>query len=82
MLELAEPFPISLPAISRHLRVLTDAGLVERGRSAQYRPAALRAAPMQEAADWLDRFRAYWEASFERLDAVLGEITASDRKDD
>jgi DNA-binding transcriptional ArsR family regulator len=66
--ELAEPFPISVQAVSRHLKVLERAGLITRGRSAQLRPSRLRAAPLKEAADWLTRYRRFWQASFDRLD--------------
>jgi DNA-binding transcriptional ArsR family regulator len=69
--ELAEPFSISLPAISRHLKVLEQAGLITRGRTAQLRPSRLRGAPLKEAADWLERYRRFWEGSFERLEARL-----------
>jgi DNA-binding transcriptional ArsR family regulator len=69
--ELAEPFPISLQAVSNHLKVLEHAGLIERGRSAQFRPSRLRAAPLQEAVEWLERYRALWQGSFDRLDERL-----------
>ena len=69
--ELAEPFPISLPAISRHLKVLEGAGLIVRDRSAQWRPSALRAEPLKEATDWLETYRALWEGRMDRLDAHL-----------
>jgi DNA-binding transcriptional ArsR family regulator len=69
--ELAAPFPISLQAVSNHLKVLESAGLIERGRSAQYRPSRLRAAPLEEALEWLERYRGLWEESFERLDERL-----------
>ena len=69
--ELAEPFPISVQAVSKHLRVLERAGLVERGRRAQLRPSRLRAAPLRDAADWLHRYRRFWEGSFDRLDDRL-----------
>lgn len=72
--ELAEPFDISLPAISRHLKVLEHAGLIERGREAQWRPAQLQAAPLKEAADWLEQYRQNWEQSFDRLEEYLREI--------
>ncbi len=69
--ELAEPFSVSLPAISRHLKVLERAGLITRGREAQSRPSRLRAEPLQEATAWLARYREYWEESYDRLDALL-----------
>jgi DNA-binding transcriptional ArsR family regulator len=65
--ELAEPFPVSVQAISKHLKVLEGAGLITRGRSAQLRPSRLRSTPMREAADWLGEYRAFWEGSFDRL---------------
>ena len=72
--ELAERFPISQPAISKHLKVLEAAGLISRGRDAQRRPCHLEAAPMSEAVSWLERYRQYWESNFERLDALLEEL--------
>ncbi|HEY2507525.1 MAG TPA: metalloregulator ArsR/SmtB family transcription factor [Streptosporangiaceae bacterium] len=72
--ELAEPFSISLPAISRHLKVLERAGLISRSRSGQWRSSSLQAAALQEAADWMDRYRIFWDASFDRLDAHLRRV--------
>jgi DNA-binding transcriptional ArsR family regulator len=69
--ELAEPFSVSLPAISRHLKVLERAGLITRGREAQSRPSSLRVEPLREATAWLDRYREYWDESYDRLDALL-----------
>src|SRR5215216_7167765 len=69
--ELAEPFPISVQAVSQHLQVLERAGLIERGRTAQLRPSRLRGAPLKDAVDWLERYRGFWEGSFERLEARL-----------
>ena len=69
--ELAEPFPITVQAVSHHLKVLEQAGLVTRGRSAQLRPARLRAAPLKEAQDWLVTYRRFWRRSFDRLDERL-----------
>ena len=69
--ELAEPFDISLPAISRHLKVLERAGLISRGRNAQWRPCRLEAAPLREAAGWIDAYRRFWSDSFDRLDDYL-----------
>ena len=72
--ELAEPFPISLPAISRHLKVLERAGLISRSRSGQWRSSTLEAAPLKEATDWMERYRIFWDASFDRLDAHLRRV--------
>jgi len=69
--ELAEPFPISVQAVSKHLKVLERAGLVTRGRSAQRRPSRLQGAPLQEAVEWLEKYRLIWEGSFDRLDERL-----------
>jgi DNA-binding transcriptional ArsR family regulator len=69
--DLAEPFPITVQAVSQHLKVLERAGLVSRGRSAQQRPARLRGNPMAEAADWLEKYRPFWESSFDQLEARL-----------
>jgi DNA-binding transcriptional ArsR family regulator len=77
--ELAEPFDITLPAVSKHLKVLEKAGLIERTRSAQYRPCRLQAAPLRDASDWIDYYRQYWEESFDRLDAYLKTVTARQR---
>ena len=71
--ELAEPFDMSLPAVSKHLKVLEGAGLITRGRNAQWRPCKLEAAPLKEAAGWIDFYRKFWEASFDRLDAFLAD---------
>jgi DNA-binding transcriptional ArsR family regulator len=72
--QLAEPFDISLPAISRHLKVLETAGLITRSRNAQWRSSKLEAAPLREAAEYMDRYRRFWDASFSRLDAHLRKI--------
>ena len=72
--QVAERFPISQPAISKHLKVLERAGLISRGREAQRRPCRLKAAPMREAVDWLANYRDYWEESYQRLDALLDEL--------
>ena len=72
--ELAEPFEMSLPAVSKHLKVLERAGLIARGREAQWRPCRLRAGPLKNADEWLERYRRFWEESFDRLDEYLGEI--------
>jgi DNA-binding transcriptional ArsR family regulator len=71
--ELAEPFPISVQAVSKHLKVLEGAGLITRGRSAQLRPSRLEGAPLEQAADWLENYRRFWQASFDRLDERLRE---------
>jgi DNA-binding transcriptional ArsR family regulator len=71
---LAEPFDISQPAISRHLKVLEQAGLISRNRAAQRRPRRLEAAPLAEANQWLERYRKFWEANFKRLDSLLDEL--------
>jgi DNA-binding transcriptional ArsR family regulator len=76
--ELAAPFEISLPAVSRHLKVLESAGLISRGREAQWRPCRLEAGPMKEVAGWLAHYRRFWEASFDNLDAYLAELTKGD----
>jgi DNA-binding transcriptional ArsR family regulator len=78
--ELASPFEMSMPAISRHLKVLEKAGLIARGREAQWRPCKLKAAPLKQAADWLDEYRRFWEESFDRLDAYLQAIQAKEKK--
>jgi DNA-binding transcriptional ArsR family regulator len=76
VLELAEPFAMSQPAISKHLKVLERAGLISRGRDAQRRPCRLEPQPLAEANDWLETYRAYWEQSFERLDHLLEGMKA------
>jgi DNA-binding transcriptional ArsR family regulator len=72
--ELAAPFPMSLQAISKHLKVLENAGLISRGRNAQWRPCQLRAAPLADVTDWLERYRQFWDASFDRLTAHLQQL--------
>jgi DNA-binding transcriptional ArsR family regulator len=72
--ELAEPFEVSLPAVSKHLKVLERAGLIARGREAQWRPARLAAGPLKDAADWLENYRRFWDESFDRLDEYLREL--------
>jgi DNA-binding transcriptional ArsR family regulator len=71
---LAKPFRMSLPAVSKHLRVLEDAGLISRGRDAQWRPARLEAVPLKEVSDWVERYRIFWEKRFDRLDNYLQEL--------
>ncbi|MDQ6438205.1 metalloregulator ArsR/SmtB family transcription factor [Mesorhizobium sp. LHD-90] len=73
--ELAEPFAMSLPSVSRHLKVLEGAGLISRGREAQWRPCRLETAPLQQVDGWLEKYRRFWEESFDRMDAYLSEIT-------
>jgi DNA-binding transcriptional ArsR family regulator len=72
--ELAQPFDMSLPAISKHLKVLERAGLIVRGREAQWRPCKLEAGPLKGAADWLEYYRQFWEQSLDRLDDYLKEV--------
>ena len=72
--ELAEPFEMSMPAISKHLKVLQRAGLIKRGREAQWRPCRLSAGPLKDASDWLDGYRRFWEQSFDRLEGYLREL--------
>ena len=74
VMELAEPFSMSQPAISKHIKVLERAGLVSRGRDAQRRPVRIEGAPLAGASEWLERYREIWEVNFERLDALLGEL--------
>jgi DNA-binding transcriptional ArsR family regulator len=76
--ELAAPFTMSQPAISKHLKVLERAGLVSRGRDAQRRPCRLEARPLRAAADWLENYRSYWQESYQRLDALLEELKAKE----
>ncbi|HEX7945985.1 MAG TPA: metalloregulator ArsR/SmtB family transcription factor [Phenylobacterium sp.] len=77
--ELAEPFDISLPAVSRHLKVLQTAGLISRGREAQWRPCRLEAGPLKDLAGWLEFYRRFWEGSFDKMDAYLAELTKGKR---
>ena len=77
--ELAKPFAMSQPAISKHLKVLEHAGLVSRGRDAQRRPRRLEAKPLAEATEWLERYRDYWEDNYQRLDALLEEMKATQK---
>jgi DNA-binding transcriptional ArsR family regulator len=80
VLELAEPFEMTQPAISKHLKVLERAGLISRGRDAQRRPCRIEARPLAEANDWLEDYRRLWETSFRKLDAVLQELKSSQGK--
>ena len=78
--ELSEPFEMSMPAVSKHLRVLERAGLITRGREAQWRPCRLKAKPLEEATEWLERYRQFWEARFQRLDVLLAEMKSKEKK--
>ena len=78
--ELAEPFAMSMPAVSKHLRVLERAGLIARGRDAQWRPCRLEPAPLKEVAEWTERYRAVWEQRFDRLDTYLKELETKEKK--
>ena len=77
--ELAEPFDMTLPAVSKHLKVLENAGLIARGRKAQWRPCRLDAAPLRDAADWIDHYRKFWEESLGRLDDYLKELQSKEK---
>ena len=79
--ELAEPFTMSLPAVSKHLKVLERAGLIRRGRKAQWRPCRITAAPLKDAAQWLEHYRDFWDDSFDRLDDYLGELQSAEKQD-
>ncbi len=78
--ELAEPFAMSLPAISKHLKVLERAGLIARGREAQWRPCRLEAAPLEQAADWLEHYRRFWDQSLDRLEDYLRKLQTKRRR--
>jgi DNA-binding transcriptional ArsR family regulator len=80
VMELAEPFAMSQPAISKHLKVLERAGLITRGRDAQRRPCRLEAAPLRDATAWLERYRELWEARFQRLDVLLDELKQQEKQ--
>src|SRR5437870_2400890 len=79
--ELGQPFDMSLPAISKHLKVLERAGLIARGRNAQWRPCQLQPQPLKDAADWLEHYRRFWEESFDRLDDYLRKLQKQEKKD-
>ena len=79
VMELAKPFAMSQPAISKHLKVLEGAGLISRGRDAQRRPCRIEATPLKEASGWLENYRQIWEGNFQRLDALLDELKAADK---
>src|SRR5579863_4204973 len=78
--QLAAPFEMSMPAVSKHLKVLERAGLIARGREAQWRPCRLEAGPLKEAADWVEEYRRFWEQSFDRLDEYLRELKKKEKK--
>ena len=78
--ELAAPFAMSLPAVSKHLKVLERAGLIARGREAQWRPCRLEAGPIKDVADWVDRYRRFWDESLDRLDDYLRKLQAKEKK--
>jgi len=78
--ELAKPFDMSMPAISKHLKVLEHAGLIARGREAQWRPCRLDAGPLKEIADWVGHYRRFWEQSLDRLDDYLREVQSKEKK--
>ena len=78
--KLAEPFEMSMPAVSKHLKVLERAGLIARGREAQWRPCRLQAGPLKEVAGWVEHYRRFWEESFDRLDEYLQELQAKEKK--
>ncbi|MDZ5697956.1 MULTISPECIES: ArsR/SmtB family transcription factor [Phyllobacteriaceae] len=80
--EIAAPFDLSLPAISKHLKVLEGAGLISRGRTAQYRPCRLEAGPLKEVADWVERYRRFWDESLDHLDGYLKELQEKEPSDD
>jgi DNA-binding transcriptional ArsR family regulator len=78
--ELAEPLPLTLPAVSKHLKVLEEAGLISRGRTAQWRPCRLEPAPLREVTDWLERYRQFWDGGFDRLSAHLHRVQKGDTR--
>jgi DNA-binding transcriptional ArsR family regulator len=80
--ELAEPFEMSLPAVSKHLKVLERAGLISRGRKAQWRPCRLQGAPLKDVSEWVERYRQHWEERFEQLDDYLVVLQEQERDDD
>jgi len=80
VMELAEPFDMSQPAISKHLKVLERAGLIARGRDAQWRPCRLHAEPLKEVADWIEHYRRFWEQSLDRLESYLHELQAKPKR--
>ncbi len=79
--ELAKPFKMTLPAISKHLKVLEKAGLIQRGREAQWRPCRLQAGPLKNASDWIEHYRQFWEESLDRLSDYLNELQNKEKQD-
>jgi DNA-binding transcriptional ArsR family regulator len=79
--EIAAPFEMTLPAVSKHLKVLERAGLIARGREAQWRPCKLQAEPLKEVADWVGEYRTFWEERFDRLDAYLRELQGNEKSE-
>ena len=80
--ELAEPFDMSLPAVSKHIKVLEDAGLITKGQEAQYRPCAIEAVPLKEVANWTEHYRPIWEARFDRMDDYLNQLKNKEQDDE
>lgn len=80
--ELAEPFEMSLPAISKHIKILERAGLVTKGQQAQYRPCTIDAAPLKEISKWTDQYRHIWEASFDRMDEYINQLNQKEKNND
>ena len=80
--ELAQPFDMTMPAVSKHLKVLERAGLIERSKQAQWRPCRLNAQPLKEVSDWVERYRKQWEESFDRLEEYLNELQSKEKDDD
>jgi DNA-binding transcriptional ArsR family regulator len=78
--DLAKPFEMSMPAISKHLKVLERAGLIARGREAQWRPCEIKAGPLKDVSDWVEHYRKFWEQSFDRLDSYLRKLQAKGKK--
>ena len=78
--ELAKPFDMTLPAVTKHLKVLQRAGLITQGRQAQWRPCRLEAGPLREVATWVEQYRCFWEGSFDRLDGYLKELQSKEKK--
>jgi DNA-binding transcriptional ArsR family regulator len=81
VLDLAAPFAMSLPAVSQHLKVLENAGLITKGRAAQWRPCRLEGAALKDARDWLDAYRRFWEGSFDKLDRYLKDVQSKEKND-
>jgi DNA-binding transcriptional ArsR family regulator len=80
--ELAKPFKMTMPAVSKHLKVLERAGLIERGREAQWRPCRLKAKPLRAVSDWVEQYRKHWEDRLDRLEEYLQELQAEEKKND